>query len=463
MTLKLQDSQYVNGVDKEDWYNISLYCQAVDRVNQEIKNNKIDFFSLGGETKQIFDTLIWYQIDSTRGAKSKVVNKATFFTSHYIGYYSTNIDNETIDIKIEPRFGKKVLDYLISYAYGIYLPKGMSSSSSKKSNSLWLIALMWKATLNRAITKSQIPKAYQKEQKNIDTFKGQLNISKHIQHNLFDKSKFYCNYRKLTMDTVINQTIRYTYYLLEKQGFGNLLKDTAEYDLMLSSFGVQRRTVPLHKIQNIRYSKLNIYYKKVMELSGLIIKSQSKTSDITSNSNDGFSYFVDIAQLWEEYLLKVLQRNLPQYEIYSPNERGGMNLFEDGSREIRPDIIIEKDSKVIAVLDAKYKWYKKIGKYADIDNSVSREDLYQMATYLYHYSQENEKILGLFISPTNQKDEDIKTKVLSHNSHHQIGVINLDIEQFNHDNSTSDEQVEFSKEEIQKEEQKFIAKIKGLL
>jgi len=77
---------------------------------------------------------------------------------------------------------------------------------------------MWKATLEKAMTKSQIPKEYKKIEKNLSTFQGQLNISKHIKHNLFDKSKFYCNYRKLTMNTTINQTIRYTYKLLEKKG-----------------------------------------------------------------------------------------------------------------------------------------------------------------------------------------------------------------------------------------------------
>jgi 5-methylcytosine-specific restriction enzyme subunit McrC len=457
MNLILKDSQYIKGQEKNDWHKTSLSCQAVDKLNSNLCD--IDFFSFNNKTNSLSEEIIWYKIDNTRISHSNaVVNKATFFTSHYIGFYSTIINNETVNIKIEPRFGNAIFNYLLSYAYGIYLPKGYSSSSNDKSDSLWLIAVMWKATLEKAITKSQIPKEYQKQTKNIDTFKGQLNIAKHIQHNLFDKSKFYCNYRKLTIDTLINQTIRYTYKLLEKKGYANILKDIAEYDQMLQSFGVQNKQISIQSIRNIRYSKLNIYYKKVIELSTLIIKNESKSSSLMSNSNDSFSYFLDIAELWENYLLKILQKNLPSFNIYSPNEKGGISLFDDGSREIRPDIIIEQNGKVVAVLDAKYKWYNKIGKYANIDNSVSRDDLYQMTTYLYHYGKDNEKIVGLFVSPINQSEE--VPKALRNNKNHKIGVMNLNIEQFDKE---LDKEDKFSTQEIKEEETKFINIIKGLL
>lgn len=465
MRLELKDSQYIKGISsdeiiKKEKAYITLYCQAIDKLNKEIKNNKVAFFSLGGKIQELKDELIWYNIDSSEEKYKNLalINKATFFTTHYIGFYSTKIANKEINIIVKPRFGDGIFNYLLSYAYGIYLPKGSSRTSNEKSNNLWLIAIMWKATLQKAMTKSQIPKEYQKFEKNLSTYKGQLNISKHIKHNLFDKSKFYCNYRKLTMNTTINQTIRYIYRLLEKKGFSSLLKDIAEYDQMLQSFGVESKTVHSKEIQNIRYSKLNIYYKKVMELSSLVVKSQSKSSDTTSSNNDSFSYFLDIAELWENYLLKVLQRNLPEYDIYSPNENGGISLFDDGSREIRPDIIIKRDGKVVAVLDAKYKWYNQIGQYADYDFSVSRKDLYQMSTYMYHYGKDDKKLIGLFISPMGQryKHKDGDLKLLKNNSNHRIGVINLDIAKFKNKEKT-DTHI------INKEEEKFIEKIKRSL
>ncbi len=470
MDLTLKDSLFGENIDKnkkalikDDKYKTALYCQAIDKLNNDIKNKKVEFFSFSNakDSQKLEEKLVWYEINGTDGYYSKiVVTKATFFTSHYIGFYSTKIGNEAINIKVEPRFGNALLHYLLSYAYGVYLPKGFSSSSNKKAQSLWLIVFMWKALLQKAMTKNQIPKEYKKFSKNLHTFKGQLNISNHIKHNLFDQSRFYCGFRKLTMDTTINQTIRYTYRLLQKE-YGHILGgDIDEYDLMLQSFGVSNKEVNLKQIQNIRYSKLNFHYKKVMELSSLIIKKESKTSDISSNSDDSFAYFVDIAELWENYLLKVLQKGLPEYYyIYSPNEKGGVSLFADGSRSIRPDIIIEKNGKVIAILDAKYKWYKKIGSTARDNACVSRDDLYQMTAYLYHYGKESEKIVGLFISPVEQENNERKKrempKKLNNNQNHEIGVLNLNIDKYKEENGKEN----FNYVDIKKEEKSFIKKI----
>ncbi|WP_434581551.1 McrC family protein [Sulfurimonas sp. NW15] len=460
MILELKDSQYSAEIKSEyfkkhhicEGGQTALYCQAVDKLRNSVSNKEVEFFSLAQkQNKEIFiNELIWYEINNSNLLYAKqvaVVNNATFYTSHYIGFYSTKIAGKTVNIVIKPRFGSKVFNYLLSYAYGIYLPKGSSSIIEKQNSNLWLIVIMFKATLDKAITKSQIPKEYQKISKNLSTYRGQLNISQHIKHNLFDASKFYCDYRKLTMDTTINQTIRYVYKLLKDQGFGRILGEIAEYDLMLESFGVTQKIVNLKEIENIRYSKLNIYYKKVMELSSLIIKSKSKSSDNQASNSDGFSYFLDIAELWENYLLKVLQKNLSEYEVYSPNERGGKYLIEGNYREVRPDIIIEKDGEIVAILDAKYKWYDKLGKTAK--DGVSREDLYQMMTYLYNFANNDKPCLGLFISPIKGKE----IKVLNKNKKHKIGILNLNIENLENENFTTLEQ-------IKQEELNFIKALK---
>ncbi len=468
--LSLVDSKYLDSNQIEEGNKTAFYCQAIDNLKKSISDKKIEYFSLSGnQPEQYFeDDLIWYEINSTNYPRGDyaVIEKATFYTSHYVGFYSSEIKNTKygnlqINIEIKPRFGNGIFNYLISYTYGIYLPKSEFSSNKNRNNNLWLIAMMWKATLEKAMTKSQIPKEYKAYEKNISNFKGQLKISKHIKHNLVDKSKFYCKYRKLTMDTAINQTIRHTYRLLVKKqkGLSGILRSIAEYDAMLQSFGVQNKDMSISEIKNIKYSKLNFHYKKVMELSSLIIKSESAKSDPSVSDNNSFSYFLDVAELWENYLLKVLQKNLPEYNIYSPNERGGEYLLEDNYRQIRPDIIIKEKGKVIAVLDAKYKFYNKLG--ATAKYGISRDDLYQMSTYLYHYGDKDRKVLGLFISPV----ESNEIKSLKHNNNHRIGVLGLDIEQFRktYDDNKKEIKDSFSNEKINNAEENFIINIKKAL
>ena len=75
------------------------------------------------------------------------------------------------------------------------------------------------------------------------------------------------------------------------------------------------------------------------------------------------------------------------------------------------------------IIDAKYKDYSQFGNSAV--SGVSREDLYQMTTYLHHYGIEGQNIIGLFTSPVSCKDDDIH--MYSHKKNYSIGLVNLDI------------------------------------
>lgn len=123
-----------------------------------------------------------------------------------------------------------------------------------------------------------------------------------------------------------------------------------------------------------------------------------------------------------------MQRNLPsQYNVYSPNSTHGDYLITGNMREIRPDIIIEKNRRIVMIIDAKYKRYSTFGFTSKDCHAVSRDDLYQMIAYLYHYGSNNENLIGLFCSPIeNIKDNDVHS--LKNNKKHKIGLLNLDIE-----------------------------------
>jgi 5-methylcytosine-specific restriction endonuclease McrBC regulatory subunit McrC len=93
-------------------------------------------------------------------------------------------------------------------------------------------------------------------------------------------------------------------------------------------------------------------------------------------------------------------------------------------RELRPDIIIELNGRVLVIIDAKYKNYHLFGKTAT--EGIQREDLYQMSTYLYHYGTSNKAIAGIFTSPVCCQIENVYC--MKHNDLHYIGLINLNIE-----------------------------------
>ena len=290
--------------------------------------------------------------------------------------------------------------------------------------------------LNRALTLGQIPKEYQVVERNQKNFKGRLDISKHIRANLCDQSKFYCKYKKLSMDNTINRTIRCAYKFLKEKGLASMLGEFEEYDNRMMSLGVVDE-IELSTIRDVRYTRMTSPYQPVMNLSYSILKN-TKVASSSGGQKIGCSYFIDIADLWEMYLLKVLQRYIPkEFRVYSPNYGYGDFLIEGNMREIRPDIIIEKDGRTLMIIDAKYKEYNSLGKY-DIYGTINREDLYQMSTYLYHFGKDNEPIIGLFSAPTTDMEEEPHS--FSHNANHRIGLVNLNIDKQDIDKVKAEEE-----------------------
>lgn len=432
--------------EKVDYYRQpEAIIRAVDELNNQFANDSIDIVSLQNyNPRSHFETPITYEIKSYKNLHNHLVIDCCVFTaSHYIGRFT----NGEVSIAISPRFGNKIFNYLISYATNLYLPMGQSDiETGINSNSYWLIGLLWKSMLNKALTMGQIPKEYQTFTNNQKSYRGRLSINKHIHANICNASKFYCTYKKLSMDNVINNTIRCAYKTLKSKGLSSLLSEFEEYDKRLESLGVSS-TINPSLLSTIRYTRMTAPYQPVINISKTILANKSAESSEKSN-NLACSYFIDMSEIWEMYLLKVLQRNLPKrYTIYSPNSTTGIFLLENNMRELRPDIIIELNGRVLVIIDAKYKDYHLFGKTAT--DGVQREDLYQMSTYLYHYGTSNKAIAGIFTSPVYCQKEDVYC--MKHNDLHYIGLINLNIE----DKETS---IDTHIEEIS-----YVKRIEGIL
>lgn len=430
MLLTLTDSclNGIKGDEKENGY-CTYHLEAIDKLNTQIKNKdrSLQIISLAKKNRSNhdFDKFLWYEIKGTckhGGAYYYKFNHVDFYTSHYVGYYSTIIDNNRVSITIEPRFGSDVQNHLFSHALDLYMPKGESQQASDKQSNLWLIALMWRVNLEKALTKSQIPKIYQRTEKNQRFFRCRLKVNEHIRNNFSDESRFYCVYSKFTFDSPINRAIRYTYRLLIKEGYKEIVKGIAEHDQMLADFGVSNKPITIQDIDNIRYSPMNISYRPLMQICRSIVSYKSYKNSPNTGATNNFAVFLDMSEVWENYLYKLLLKNLDDYDVISPNLVGGDYLFEGEMRQVRPDILIEKNGKVVAIIDAKYKWYEKIGEYA-AKKSVSREDLYQMATYLHRFGHDD--TIGIFVPPcSTEKEGLLKVK----NTNHKMGVLGLDID-----------------------------------
>ena len=100
---------------------------------------------------------------------------------------------------------------------------------------------------------------------------------------------------------------------------------------------------------------------------------------------------INVAELFEIYVSKLLQRNFPDWSISSPK----IPLYETNfySRKIIPDIVMEKDDAVI-VFDTKYKRMRFQGKNTNGLGDVDRNDFFQINTYMSYYQKQQKNLLG---------------------------------------------------------------------
>jgi len=110
----------------------------------------------------------------------------------------------------------------------------------------------------------------------------------------------------------------------------------------------------------------------------------------------GEAKFQDLEDLWEKCVLRLVECT-PQILAGGKAEFHGLSgqlltLFDDGGPQLDPDIVVSLQSKVLSIVDAKYKR-------RDSEASATSTDLYQMSAYvrrtsarvgiLVHFSDES--------------------------------------------------------------------------
>lgn len=436
--IELKDNlpnQFITGCPK------ALLCmQASEKLAEEIKDKRVNFISLS-DRRTSYDReiseIISYKIIKTNNCyKKQVIEKICVNVSNFIGCYTTKIDEEIVKIDITPRWGEKIISYLLQYTTGIYIPpESLQGNKEEKNSSEWLLVFLWKSAFHQALRRAHIPKEYRAIKTNNSVFKGRLDVARQIKENITNQTKFCCIDSPQTRDIIINRTIRYAIKLLRRNQPKLLGTDINGYDERLSSFGVKDCIVNVREIDGIRYTKMSESYRRLMQISKSLIKHYGASSD--KNTSDQPSFFIDISEIWENYLFAIIKKYLKGYEVMNPNETGGYYLFPDGGRSIRPDLIIKKDNNIIAIIDAKYKKYKEIGKTAQHEGAVSRDDLYQMITYLYHFGG-SEKTIGLFITPSSDENK-FKLQQFQKHENHFIGVLGFDLDKYDIDSINKEE------------------------
>lgn len=306
-------------------------------------------------------------------------------TGNYVGRFSYN----NLDIEIYSRFSRVFLTRMLNFANDIYLDDvNVADVETKDLDvSKFIIYYLFIQNLEKAFLLG-LPKAYKSIRHHDMKLRGTIDINRFIKHDIPFKGKISSVSREQKEIQEIIDVLHKAVMIIEHSDFStkNISHIKTHLKQNRSKNFVSNQTI--NKALNSKALQNPIFtpYKKVLKYAKFIING-SNIEESAKDNKDNHGFLINIAELFEIYVTKLLQKEFTDWNISSPK----IDLYENKfyQRKIIPDIVMQKDNKIM-VFDTKYKRMNFRGKDLKGAGDLDRSDFFQIHTYASYY--QNKKI-----------------------------------------------------------------------
>ena len=325
-------------------------------------------------------------------------------TGNIMGF--VGINDTQVDIK--SRFSKNdpndyFLHYMLQRVFSINLFDIKHDTADRRIFDFLLY--LFPHFLKKALAQGLFKK-YRKFEHNDANVRGPIDINRHIRQNIPFRGTIAYTTREHSYDNELTQLISHTIEFIKTKPLGsNVLTSDVEtrecvkqITFATTSYSQRERQKVINKnLRPVRHP----YFSEYTALQKICLQILRHESLKYGQEKDKiYGILFDGAWLWEEYLFTILGP-LGFKHPHNKSNEGGIRMFQNhsddeaisiNSRRLYPDFY--KDD---FILDAKYKHLSK---------GVSREDLYQVVTYMYCKTAKN----GGYVYPNNTAREQGITK-----------------------------------------------------
>lgn len=229
-----------------------------------------------------------------------------------------------------------------------------------------------------SLLRKGVIKKYRKQTHNTKALKGKLEFAGHIRHNAIHKERFYTTHQVYDSNHLLHQVLYKALTIVDQFTMGTRLKDLSNR-VLLNFPKVDRKTITTQQLNSITLNRKSSSYTGALELARLIILNYSP--DISSGKEKMISLLFDMNVLWEEYILKQLQKACYGSDIEVSSQESKSFW---GSNSLKPDVVLRKGSQTF-IIDTKWKRPNK--------SSASVNDLRQMYAYCRFWNAEKALLL----------------------------------------------------------------------
>ncbi len=201
----------------------------------------------------------------------------------------------------------------------------------------------------------------------VPSVKNVLKLIDYAQHHAA-RPTLSCRYEEHTLDTPFNAVLRYAASLA--------WSDWPDLRRRLPVIRSWLQEIPLRpfgseEIDRFRYDRLTVYYEPAHRLCRLVIDGAGVMLD-EGNAAPAGSFIVDMNRVFEDFVGRWLTENVraPFRAVLQSRHK----LDAQGAIEIKPDVLIYRGSRIVGVIDAKYKLRSSGGV-------PGNQDAYQVLAY----------------------------------------------------------------------------------
>jgi len=328
---------------------------------------------------------------------------------NYVGKFAW----EGLEVDIRSRFSESFMKRMLNVANDVFLDDVSAFDASASKNldfSKLIIYYMFVLKLEKAFLLG-LPKAYRSIQHHEMTLKGKIDINRFIKRDIPFQGKISSVSREQQEIQDIVDVLHKAVSVIDKQAQkseNDFTKNIAHIKTHLKQQRSNRYVSPIMIQKAMSSSALQnpIFapYKSVLEYAKLIIDASNLEEKVTGKE-DTFGFLVNVAELFELYVTKLLQRAFPDWSVSSPEIAVCKDQFYQ--RKIIPDIVMQhRESNHMMVFDTKYKRMLMRGTKENVWD-VDRCDFFQINTYMTYYQQQGFDLLagGLLYPMESKYDE----------------------------------------------------------
>lgn len=245
-----------------------------------------------------------------------------------------------------------------------------ASLKLKRNSILELYFVLFLDELETLVKRGLIKK-YKTHQSQQKSLKGALVFSEQIKRNLIHKERFFVQHETYDKNHLLHQILYETLLLIERLDTGGSLKDRIGR-LLLDFPLVDSRKVNAGDFDRIKSSRKHEPYERALDIAKLLLLNFRP--DLKAGAQNMIALMFDMNMLWEEYVYRVLRRELRrEWEVHGQKRK---RFWE--KKVIKPDIVLRhRESGVVYVIDTKWKLPEK--------QKPSDNDLKQMFAYNHYW------------------------------------------------------------------------------